>query len=89
MTSHFVEPHGFPNLYLSVILVSFSEVVKQMPSEEIDSLHLPAPETFAAFPYQPYDIQLELMKSLYAALEDRKVAILESPTGTVCHSVLI
>ncbi|CAE6485365.1 unnamed protein product [Rhizoctonia solani] len=47
-----------------------------------DSLHLPTPENFPAFPFQPYGIQLELMKSLYTALEDRKVAVLESPTGT-------
>ncbi|KAH7336846.1 DNA repair helicase [Rhizoctonia solani] len=47
-----------------------------------NSLHLPTPEKFPAFPFQPYDIQLELMKSLYTALEDRKVAVLESPTGT-------
>ncbi|CAE6460949.1 unnamed protein product [Rhizoctonia solani] len=45
-------------------------------------LHLPTPDSFPAFPFQPYGIQLELMKSLYAALEDRKVAVLESPTGT-------
>ncbi|CAE6485498.1 unnamed protein product [Rhizoctonia solani] len=50
-----------------------------------DSLHLPTPESFPAFPFQPYDIQLELMKSLYTALEDRKIAVLESPTGTVCR----
>ncbi|CUA77223.1 chromosome transmission fidelity protein 1 [Rhizoctonia solani] len=47
-----------------------------------DSLHLPTPDSFPAFPFQPYGIQLELMKNLYAALEDRKVAVLESPTGT-------
>ncbi|KEP48902.1 DNA repair helicase [Rhizoctonia solani 123E] len=45
-------------------------------------LHLPTPDSFPAFPFEPYDVQLELMKSLYAALEDRKVAVLESPTGT-------
>ncbi|KAF8727607.1 DEXDc2, partial [Rhizoctonia solani] len=39
-----------------------------------DSLHLPTPESFPAFPFQPYDIQLELMKNLYIALEDRKIA---------------
>lgn len=66
----------------------FSELVPKL-SEEMESLHLPTPENFAAFPYQPYDIQLELMKNLYTALEDRKVAILESPTGTVCRSVLL
>ncbi|KAG9119952.1 ATP-dependent DNA helicase chl1, partial [Ceratobasidium sp. 392] len=48
----------------------------------MDSLHLPTPESFSAFPFQPYDIQLELMKNVYTALEDRKIAILESPTGT-------
>ncbi|KAJ1303466.1 hypothetical protein OPQ81_011654 [Rhizoctonia solani] len=48
----------------------------------VDSLYLPTPESFLAFPFQPYGIQLELMKSLYTALEGRKVAILESPTGT-------
>ncbi|CAE6498574.1 unnamed protein product [Rhizoctonia solani] len=47
-----------------------------------DSLHLPTPDSFPAFPFQPYNIQLELMRSLYTALEDRKVAVLESPTGT-------
>lgn len=33
-------------------------------------------------PYQPYDIQLEFMTCLYQAIEDGKVVILESPTGT-------
>ncbi|PLB39372.1 DNA helicase [Aspergillus candidus] len=33
-------------------------------------------------PYTPYDIQLEFMRSLYSCLEDDKVAIFESPTGT-------
>lgn len=51
----------------------------------MDTLHLPTPDSFPAFPYQPYDIQFELMKNLYTALEGRKIAILESPTGTVCR----
>ncbi|KAL3458505.1 helicase C-terminal domain-containing protein [Aspergillus heterothallicus] len=33
-------------------------------------------------PYSPYDIQLQFMRSLYTCLEDGKVAIFESPTGT-------
>lgn len=51
-------------------------------SDEV--LQLPTPESFDAFPYNPsYSIQLDLMRHLFTALESRKVAILESPTGTV------
>lgn len=32
-------------------------------------------------PYTPYDIQLQFMRTLYACLEDGKVAVFESPTG--------
>ena len=36
------------------------------------------------FPYsQPYDIQLNFMKSLYKTLELKRIGIFESPTGTV------
>eukprot|EP00958_Prasinococcus_capsulatus_P017004 scaffold1906_cov403-Prasinococcus_capsulatus_cf.AAC.5 len=37
---------------------------------------------FSAFPYQPYQIQEELMRNIYLTLEHSKVGILESPTGT-------
>ena len=43
---------------------------------------LPTPNTFA-FPFQPYDIQVDFMKALYRGLEDKSCGILESPTGTV------
>lgn len=33
-------------------------------------------------PYQPYDIQREFMSNLYQCLEDGKIGIFESPTGT-------
>ncbi len=33
-------------------------------------------------PYQPYDIQRDFMIALYQCLEDSKVGIFESPTGT-------
>ena len=33
-------------------------------------------------PYQPYSIQLEFMQQLYRCIEDKKVGIFESPTGT-------
>lgn len=36
---------------------------------------LPTPDSFP-FPYaQPYSIQLDLMRTVFAAIEDRKVAI--------------
>ncbi|XP_053679591.1 ATP-dependent DNA helicase DDX11 [Anopheles nili] len=35
-----------------------------------------------AFPFVPYDIQLDFMKSLYTVLHNRGIGIFESPTGT-------
>ena len=32
-------------------------------------------------PYKPYDIQSELMNVLYQCIAERKIGILESPTG--------
>ena len=37
-------------------------------------------------PYQPYQIQYELMNAIYDCIADRKVGIFESPTGTVLAS---
>uniref|UniRef100_A0AAQ6AKD8 Helicase ATP-binding domain-containing protein n=1 Tax=Amphiprion ocellaris TaxID=80972 RepID=A0AAQ6AKD8_AMPOC len=34
------------------------------------------------FPYQPYNIQEEFMQALYSSLDQGKVGIFESPTGT-------
>ncbi|KAK6903226.1 hypothetical protein I203_108491 [Kwoniella mangroviensis CBS 8507] len=43
---------------------------------------LPTPTSFP-FPYpQPYDIQLQLMQVVFRAIEDGKIGIVESPTGT-------
>ncbi|KAE9405765.1 DNA repair helicase, partial [Gymnopus androsaceus JB14] len=46
--------------------------------------------TFPAFPYpKPYAIQSELMRHLYQAIEDKKVTVIESPTGTGKTSSLL
>lgn len=46
-------------------------------------LKLPVPDEFPAFPFNPpYEIQVELMKHLYSSIEEKKVTIVESPTGT-------
>jgi len=46
-------------------------------------LPLPPPESFS-FPYEtPYPIQTELMHLVYQAIEGNKIAIVQSPTGTV------
>jgi hypothetical protein len=39
-------------------------------------------------PYTPYDIQETFMSTVYQGLEDGKVGILESPTGTVSKNLL-
>ncbi|KAJ3711787.1 helicase C-terminal domain-containing protein [Lentinula raphanica] len=55
-----------------------------------DTLILPTPDTFPAFPYAlPYTIQTELMRHLYEAIEHKKVTVIESPTGTGKTSSLL
>lgn len=47
-------------------------------------LSLSTPRAFPKFPYDvPYDIQVSLMAHVYESIEQGKVAIVESPTGTV------
>lgn len=48
-----------------------------------ESLPLVAPDSFS-FPYPtPYAIQRDLMQTVFAAIEQSKIAIVQSPTGTV------
>ena len=39
------------------------------------------PDSFP-FPFQPYSIQDQFMRALYSVVENRKIGIFESPTGT-------
>lgn len=39
------------------------------------------PEIFP-FPFEPYGIQDQFMRALYSVIENRKIGIFESPTGT-------
>ena len=43
---------------------------------------LSPPEEFP-FPFSPYGIQKDFMRELYATLEESKIGLFESPTGTV------
>lgn len=47
------------------------------------ALKLSTPDRFSAFPFEPYDIQLVLMRQVFSSIEDKQIAIMESPTGTV------
>ena len=39
-------------------------------------------QSFPAFPYEPYPIQLDLMRGLCKVLERGGIGVFESPTGT-------
>lgn len=52
-----------------------------MQSSEIRSKRLPTPSEFA-FPYVPYAIQEEFMRALFSVIENSRIGIFESPTGT-------
>ncbi|CBF82692.1 DNA helicase [Aspergillus nidulans FGSC A4] len=52
-----------------------------MNKDTLSSMEPSKPQTFN-HPYTPYDIQVRFMQSLYECLEEGKVAIFESPTGS-------
>jgi len=54
---------------------------EQCPAQVLDNSLAHRSNSFN-FPFQPYDIQLKLMKVAYDTYENSKFALLESPTGT-------
>lgn len=50
--------------------------------------NLKPPKTFP-FPFEAYPIQHSFMAELYTTLEEGKLGIFESPTGTVSYLCLI
>lgn len=55
---------------------------KRAVEELIVREKLDSPSKFL-FPFTPYGIQHEFMTKLYSVLENKKLGIFESPTGTV------
>lgn len=49
---------------------------------------LTPPDSFP-FPFPPYPIQQEFMKVLYTCIEEGKLGIFESPTGTVSFQKIL
>ena len=74
--------HDF-KIYLPEILIKLMKIwnARNFFSVLAES-ELDVPSEFP-FPFTPYDIQVEFMKNVYRTLEQGKIGILESPTGTV------
>ncbi|KAI1317101.1 DEAD H (Asp-Glu-Ala-Asp His) box helicase 11 [Mortierella claussenii] len=55
----------------------------EVGEDEEQERPLPVPNSFPAFPYAaPYAIQTDFMQQLFTCIDQRKVGIFESPTGT-------
>lgn len=59
---------------------NFKDVIVQ---EKLD------PPSSFLFPFTPYVIQHDFMTKLYSALENKKLGIFESPTGTVSLKIIL
>lgn len=85
--------HNFKNSVVSIktwrenrlvrIIVYIYCVINKMENPPLFNKNLKESSDFS-FPFRPYNIQLQFMQNLYAALENKQLGIFESPTGTVC-----
>ena len=74
--------HDF-KIYLPEILIKLMKIWNaRIFFSVLAESELDVPSQFP-FPFTPYDIQVEFMKNVYRTLEQGKIGILESPTGTV------
>ncbi|XP_033095737.1 ATP-dependent DNA helicase DDX11-like [Anneissia japonica] len=68
--------------YCSLSEDDVSDVFPKSPKFSTAVSSKPAPPRDFLFPFTPYDIQKEFMSHLYLALDEGKIGIFESPTGT-------
>ena len=74
--------HDF-KFYLPEILIKLMKIWNaRIFFSVLAESELDVPSEFP-FPFTPYDIQVEFMRNVYRTLEQGKIGILESPTGTV------
>lgn len=67
----------YRNAFFAATSVAIS---KDMESKALDAMDMDG--EFFSFPYEPYSIQLDLMRQLWETLERGHCGIFESPTGT-------
>jgi hypothetical protein len=87
MSARVSEDGSFRKVTRRVVTASSAHASMVM-STTSPPLELSTPTSFPTFPYDPpYPIQVSLMQHIYDAIESshQKVAIVESPTGTVSH----
>ena len=83
-SSFFFEPYAVGTDNMATTPTSLMPTASlDIPMTSCEDDHNPSPPQSFPFPFTPYDIQEDFMRNLYATIEDGKIGIFESPTGTV------